>query len=117
MGAMHDVLYVRVWLQGLGDLAAHLVAFHNMGASPSHDDPFVSGGKVSFDDEGPPEGGDGGQSPHAHNSQAYDTSPLLEQDRAFDGSDRVRQCHLPLGAPNVYPFPRHQLRPGFSCTS
>lgn len=76
--------------QGLGDLAAHLVAFHNMGASPSHDDPFVSGGKVSFDDGDPPEGGDGAQSPHAHNSQAYNTSPLLEQDRAFDGSDRVR---------------------------
>ncbi|KAK9904272.1 hypothetical protein WJX75_008209 [Coccomyxa subellipsoidea] len=79
--------------EGLGDLAAHLVAFHNMGASPSHDDPFVSGGKVSFDDEGPNEGGDGGQSPRAHNSQAYNTSPLLDQDRAFDGSDRA----TPLG--------------------
>lgn len=71
-----------------------------MGASPSHDDPFVSGGKVSFDDEGPNEGGDGGQSPRAHNSQAYNTSPLLDQDRAFDGSDRVRHCHC-LCSPNA----------------
>lgn len=78
--------------QGLGDLAAHLVAFHNMGASPSHDDPFASGtAKVSFDDGDGTQAGDGSaHSPvHAH-SQRHNAAPLIEQDHPFDGSDQVR---------------------------
>ncbi|BDA45575.1 probable single myb histone 3 at N-terminal half [Coccomyxa sp. Obi] len=79
--------------EGLGDLAAHLVAFHNMGASPSHDDPFASGtAKVSFDDGDGTQAGDGAHSPHAH-SQRHNGAPLMEQDHAFDGSDRA----TPLG--------------------
>ena len=77
-------------MQGLGDLAAHLVAFHNMGASPSHDDPFVSGVRVDFHSEAH-QGGEGEGSPH---SQTRNAGSLVDRDHAFDGSDRVRPCHM-----------------------
>jgi hypothetical protein len=73
-------------MQGLGDLAAHLVAFHNMGASPSHD-PFVSGVKVDFNPDSQ-ERGNADHSPHAH-SQTHNAASLVDQDHAFDGSDQV----------------------------
>ncbi len=88
----YEVKRVVARPQGLGDLAAHLVAFHNMGASPSHDDPFASGtAKVSFDDGDGTQAGDASaHSPvHAH-SQRHNGAGLMEQDHPFDGSDRVR---------------------------
>ena len=86
--------------QGLGDLAAHLVAFHNMGASPSHEDPFTSGVKVDFSDddgggdaepsEGEPAPGEPSPQP-THSGSRRPGSSLLDQDHpGFDNPGRVR---------------------------
>jgi hypothetical protein len=84
-------------VQGLGDLAAHLVAFHNMGASPTNDDPFRSGVKVDFDDGTAGEGDTTGEAsprsahgqPQAHAAAA---AALMEQEHAFDSSNGVCPC-------------------------
>ncbi len=76
-------------VQGLGDLAAHLVAFHNMGASPAHDDPFTSDVKVDFngDDD---QGSEGDNSPQAHSQQHNAAGPSYMEDRAFERPAQVR---------------------------
>ncbi len=76
-------------VQGLGDLAAHLVAFHNMGASPAHDDPFTSDVKVDFDGDDD-QGSDGDNSPQAHSRQHNAAGPSFMEGRAFERPAQVR---------------------------
>ena len=81
-------------LQGLGDLAAHLVAFHNMGASPAHDDPFTSDVKVDFDGD-KEEGSDAENSPHAQSQQRNVAGTTFIEDRTFENTAQVLslRCH------------------------
>ena len=91
---MFPEIFVRIlsWLlQGLGDLAAHLVAFHNMGASPAHDDPFTSDVKVDFDGD-KEEGSDAENSPHAQSQQRNVAGTTFIEDRTFESTAQV----LPL---------------------
>lgn len=87
--------------QGLGDLAAHLVAFHNMGASPAHDDPFTSDVKVDFngDDD---QGSECDNSPQAHSQQRNTAGPTFIEDRTFNRPAQVElPCHMWLRAPGA----------------
>ena len=87
-------------VQGLGDLAAHLVAFHNMGASPAHDDPFTSDVKVDFngDDDQGSEGDN--NSPQAHSQQHNTAGPSYLEDRPFERPAEVSlPCLSSLQAP------------------
>ena len=80
------------YAQGLGDLAAHLVAFHNMGASPTHDDPFPSGVKVDFDDgSGHGQGHEPGEpSPlSTHSEPQRHSATLMDQGHSIDATNRV----------------------------
>lgn len=74
-------------------MAAHLVAFHNMGASPSHDDPFTAGVKVDFDEGAEPEKGNkaGEHSPvTTHSQPPPHAGSLIEHDHAFSRPGRVQ---------------------------
>lgn len=75
-------------MQGLGDLAAHLVAFHNMGASPAHDDPFTSDVKVDFDGDND-EGSDADNSPQAQSQPHNAAGNAFMEDRTFERPAQV----------------------------
>ena len=88
-------------VQGLGDLAAHLVAFHNMGASPAHDDPFTSDVKVGFDGDDD-QGSEGDNSPPAHSQQHNTAGASYLEDRPFERPAQVSlPCHDSLQAPGA----------------
>ena len=91
LGCCEDISWL---LQGLGDLAAHLVAFHNMGASPAHDDPFTSDVKVDFDGD-KEEGSDAENSPHAQSQQRNVAGTTFIEDRTFENTAQVLslRCH------------------------
>ena len=76
------------FVQGLGDLAAHLVAFHNMGASPAQDDPFTSDVKVDFNGEND-QGSEGTNSPQAHSQPHNAPRPSFIEDRTFQRPAQV----------------------------
>ena len=84
-------------MQDLGDLAAHLVAFHNMGACAAHDDPFTSEVKVDFngDHDG---GSDAENSPKAQSQQQNAAGASFMEDRAFERPVQVSpSCHKAPG--------------------